>query len=163
MNTLNYQGIVTITLGSQTLQLKNEGTKDLGIAITKALCGYDISPYLPSLFDVQEKINGDWVSVLKNPLPFVGKVFDPDPDITQYLGKVQLNATIQYLNKQEHSDTYSDLRLCMYSNQYKLLATVTTLSNSSQNLSDIITGLTAGKTAFVQWDMIFGNEEVTSN
>ena len=159
-----YSGNVEVQVGSTTFNYKNTGQKDLGIAITKALAGYPIDDYVPTLFDIQEKVDETWRSVLNNPSPFVGKVYDTN---SNDLGKLTLNTTIQFGNKRYRESTNDNMRLCMYSNSYKLLAiagdTVTHDNGTEQtmNVKDMYNKITAGVTAFLKWEMIFNNEVIT--
>lgn len=160
-----YSGNVEVRVGSNTYNYKNTGQKDLGIAITKALAGYQIDDYVPTLFDIQEKLPDEtWTSVLNNPLPFVAKVYDTD---SENLGKLTLNTTIQFGNKRYEESKNDNMRLCMYSNSYKLLAIVedtVTYDNGNKedmNVKEMYNKITAGVTAFLKWEMIFNNEVIT--
>lgn len=161
MNNLGYNGVARIVVGEQTFLFQNRGTRQLGLVISKALAGYNVSNDVPKFFGVQINEKGEkWVDLLNKKLPFTGITYDPistDTSSVDYcIGKLNLSTIILSTDKLQPSVSENAiLRLCVYSNDTSengLLAEVT-----NQNLIKVYNDIVEGTDCIINWDMSFFN------
>lgn len=133
----------------------NNGTKVLFDAITRALCGKDISDEIPTYLDIYIYDSSGTTrlgSKLKHPLPFTGTVWGDSAGATAREGKLLFKTLI----------TLSDIGYMTVSNSDK--AQLVLLSKSGQVLCTVDTALnwldeiTASSDGLVVWTLTFSNE-----
>lgn len=165
-NTVIYKGIVTVTIGDNKYIIKNNGEKELGIVICKALAGYNIKNEIPAFFQIEYKVDNTWISCLKQSIPFVGISYH---SAESDLGKLELNTTIQYEYKSYDKIDNSEVQFAIYNRLGKRLAYVSGDVNydagDAETISpkDAYNKLQKGTTMFLQWDMIFTNVDNTAD
>jgi len=153
-NSISYRGNLSVTLNVKghkyPFTFNNHGTKHLLDTITRALAGYSITGATPRYIDFQHTLDGtQYQSVLKNLVPFTGIVYGEAADAEENEGRVLLNATLTYEDKQYITTLYSP-RLVILDDEKRVLAEIT--EGDFQTLWNSITDATD---ALIEWKMIF--------
>lgn len=175
MSNVNYSGIATLSLdGEVVATIKNRGTRELGVLITKALAGYNISTEVPKFFNIQinETTDSDgnpvWVNLLNRNLPFTGITYTVADELTKTnyigdlslkcIGDLSLNCIIMSTDKLTPSvSENAKLRLCILNSLGTILAEIIEDNTLTKLFNDIV----EGTDCIVNWDMSFYNSPDT--
>lgn len=176
---ITYSGKMTATLSSgTTLTLKNQGTKELGRVITKALAGYDIGDEIPRYFNIESyNSEGETLQTLLNRnLPFTGVTYNDEITETEgnIIGQLDLNCIIMSQHKVDTNiGGNSNVRFCMYNSKNVKLAEVSPdlnnrdeliidgniiSSNETNPLCQVYNSIVEGTDCLIHWTMTFMND-----
>ena len=154
-NAVSYRGNLSVTLNVKghkyPFTFHNHGTTNLLKTIVKALSGYSITGCIPRFLDFQQLEDSVYKSVLSNPVPLTGIVYDysEGSDTTQAEGKLLLNAIITYNDKQ-HITTLNCPRIVILDSNKQELAII-----SEGELRQLWSLITESTHALIEWEMVF--------
>lgn len=160
-DSIQYRGVVTLSVGDKTVEATNTGTAELGYVICKALSGQPIVGRIPRYFDIQIKDGEDFISILNKKIPFTGQTYTTETETTtEELNELVLFATV--LDSDKERDIVSDkafLRFVVKSEMGYVLAYITELEDNSTSLSKIFNSIVSGVDCVIEWHMKILNKE----
>lgn len=161
---IGYSGFLNIKLKHKGKEFPflfvNSGTQFLFDTITKFLAGYTVYDCVPKYFDLQTKVDNQYITCLQSQIRLTGAVYGDAAEAKRSSlnesktaeGRVMYNAIVTYEDKSSRT-TLNSPRVVLKDASNNIIAFI-----ESSELQTVWDSIVRGTEAVMEWTMVFKND-----